>query len=167
MESDVSGQWQKMVTELSAELKMAPDIFVRELSQRWQRLISLTQVLHPLFIAGALQVLYFGRGRFFVEHLVFGLHYLTFLNFALLIFWPVYALTGVQATVAAIVVSVISFVWTGVYIVLAVRRAYAETMKAAIWKGILVYLGYYTAALILIYAELVLAAVWLVIEAKS
>ena len=97
----------------------------------------MSQVIYPLFVALTLKLLFRRRGLYFAEHLIFSLHVLAFTFLTTALLWPAYALFGLRTstetfTAASVLITAGSMVWTGVYLLLSMRRAYAEPWLPAL-----------------------------------
>jgi len=157
-----TGWLSRLLDELGNTRGMATSQIAQEVNSRWQSYISMSQVIYPLFVALALKLLFRRRGLYFAEHLIFALHVLAFSFLASALLWPVYALFGLRTstetfTAASVLITAGSIVWTGVYLLLAMRRAYAEPWPPAVVKSAVVFLTYSVTSMLFIYAMLGLA----------
>ena len=160
--ADAAGNIPRILESLAATRKTSVEQVAQELNARWQSYISLSQVVYPLFVALALILLLRRRRLFFAEHLIFALHILAFLFLSFVIFWPAFLLFGIRTTVdqytpAFLVVSAGSLIWTAVYLLLALRRAYGEGWVASTIKSILVFITYMVTSMAFMSATLALA----------
>ena len=113
-------------------------------------------------MALALKLLFRRRGLYFAEHLILALHVLAFSFFTTALLWPVYAVFGLRTstepfTAASVLITAGSILWTGVYLLLAMRRLYAERWLAAVIKSAVVFLTYSLASMFFIFGVLWLA----------
>lgn len=113
--------------------------FVQELNARWQRYFSISQFAYPLVLALALKLMLRRRGLYFAEHLIFALHVLAFIFLSIALVWPFKVLLGMQTLVYTILQTVV-WAWMSVYLVLALRRAYAEPWFPAVIKSAVLFL---------------------------
>ena len=116
----------------------------------------------PAFCGSDVEVPLCWRGLYFAEHLIFSLHVLAFTFLTTALLWPAYALFGLRTstetfTAASALITVGSIVWTGVYLLFAMRRAYAEPWLPAVFKSAVVFLIYSLISMFFIYAMLGLA----------
>ncbi|HYJ04659.1 MAG TPA: DUF3667 domain-containing protein [Chthoniobacterales bacterium] len=156
------GWLPRFLDELAIKRGMPGPQFVEEVNSRWQSYISMTQVIYPLFVALGLMLLLRRRRFYFAEHLIFALHLLAFVFLSLSLLWPVYALFRLQTspeifTPSYILFTVGSIAWTAVYLLLAMRRAYAEPWLPTVIKSAVVYLTYFLTSMIFMSATLALA----------
>lgn len=152
----------KLFDTLAKERGVPREQIPSELNARWQSYISMSQVVYPLFLALALKLLFRRRRLYFAEHLIFALHVLAFLFLSSAALWPLFVLFGIHASVAQysttfLVLTAASLAWVGVYLILAIRRAYSESWVAAILKGTVVFLTYNVTAILFMLGLFLLA----------
>jgi len=87
--------------------------------------------LLPLF-ALLLKVLFVGSGRYYIEHLVFALHFHSFCFVALL----------VPALVSREQVGLIAMIWILVYLLVALRRVYGQSWPRSVAKYVALVASY-------------------------
>lgn len=160
--ADRNGDIIRLLDKVAKERRIPADQVVQELNSRWQSYTSASQLIYPLFVALTLKLLLRRRGLYFAEHLIFALHVLAFLFFSYVAVWPLLLVFGMQITIvrmstAFLVISIASFVWLIVYLVLAMRRAYGEPWFSAILKGSLVFLTYMVTSMCFTFVTLALA----------
>ena len=160
--ADPGGRFARGLERMATEAGMSTPQFAQEVNNRWQTYISWSQLLYPLFVALTLKALFRRRDLYFAEHLVFALHVLGFLFLSFVIVWPFYFLVGVRDASSAfppgyIFITAASMVWTAVYLMLALRRAYGTTWVVAVVKGLVTFLAYFVASMICLWAGLLLA----------
>jgi uncharacterized protein DUF3667 len=155
--SDARGNWTWLMQHAAASKGMAYDVFVDEVSARWQRYISFSQIIYPLVVAGLLKILFWKKRRYYVEHLIFALHFLALLYLSTIALWPLYALVGVKFTPGYFAVTVLAVAWPMVYGIIAVRRVYEQSWLIASLKGLLLYFGYFLATTVITLAALSIA----------
>src|SRR5687767_13831822 len=129
--ADSGGNLSRLLDELAAKRGIPTPQVAQELNSRWQRYISMSQIVYPLFVALALKLILRRRGLYFAEHLIFALHVLAFVFLSFVIVWPFLAFFGFQAsmenyTPAYWMITTGSLAWMAVYLLFALRRAYAE-----------------------------------------
>lgn len=131
--------------------------FVQELNARWQRYISISQFAYPLVLALALKLMLRRQRLYFAEHLIFALHVLAFIFLSSALLWPFKVLVGMESLVCTILRTVV-WAWMSVYLVLALRCAYAEPWFPAIIKSAILYL-IYAAMLVFVFVGSLAAAI--------
>jgi hypothetical protein len=157
-----TGRLSQILEELAKTRGIPASQIAQEVSSRWQTCMSMSQVIYPLFVALALKLLFRRRGLYFAEHLIFALHVLVFSFLISALLWPVYALFGLRTstetfTAASVLITAGSIVWSGVYLLLAMRRTYAAPWAPTIIKGAVVFLIYFLTAMVFVYTVLELA----------
>jgi len=159
---DSTGRFHRLLDERAEKRGMPLAQFAPEVNARWQSYISISQVAYPLVVALALMLLFRRRGSYFAEHLIFALHLLAFTFLTSSLLWPLVALFGFQAsietfTLASILITAGSVVWTAVYLVLGMRRAYAERWLPALIKSAVVLLIYFLTSMFFLNSAFTLA----------
>ena len=157
IESDQTGTWEKAFKTLAAEKQSALDEFIARVNEKWQNYVSLFQITNVVFLAILLQVVYFFTKRFFVEHLVFALHFLSFTFLLTVILWPLYTMVGVKLTAASATVSIIVTAISIVYLFFALRAVYRQPLALTLLKTLVVYAGSYLILVSLMIGTLLLA----------
>lgn len=138
--ADSDGKVTRLLDELANKRGVTTPQVAQELNSRWQRYISMSQVVYPLFVALPLKLLLRRHRLYFAEHLIFALHVLAFLFLSFSILWPLFVLFGIQTsseqyTPGSILIIFGSLIWMTVYPILALRRAYAEPWLPAVIKS--------------------------------
>ena len=77
--SDARGNFSSIMHQAAARKGIAYDVFVDAVSARWQRYVSFSQIIYPLLVAAMLKILFWKQRRYYVEHLIFALHFLALL----------------------------------------------------------------------------------------
>jgi Protein of unknown function (DUF3667) len=155
-----TGKLPRFLDELANERGLPTPQFAQQVNSRWQSYTSVSQVIYPLFVALALKLLLLRRRLYFAQHLIFALHFLAFLFLSTLVLWPFYVLFGAQIGdigSGSVPLKSVALVWRAVYLVLALRRAYAEQWLLAIIKGAVVLLIYGATWALFVTAALALA----------
>lgn len=124
------------------------------MSEKWQRNMSLFQLFNIVLLAVVFKVLF--RRRFYVEHLVFSAHFLSFAYLLTLFVWPLYVAFGLARMRFPMMGVAIAIMC--VYMYFAFRRFYGATKGKAIAKTIFGYAGVYVVS-VLIYGFALVAAI--------
>jgi hypothetical protein len=135
--------WTAFERKAQAE-GVTADTIADTVNDRWIRNYSLLQI--PLILLLALWVrlvLHFSR-RHFVEHLVFGMHLISFTGFTVVLMWPLLYLAE-PLPAAALGLSGAKFLFDWWWVSLAVRRVYGKGRAKAWLLGFLVQGGYFIA----------------------
>jgi hypothetical protein len=112
-------------------------------SDRWQRNVSLIQPTQIILLAALLQIVYFFSRRYFVEHLVFSMHFLAFAIMTTTLMWPVYYLIGIKPTRLNMLVATAKFAVDVVYLFVALRVVYRGSPALAAVRALVVFAGYF------------------------
>lgn len=135
-----------------------PELFDR-LSDRWQRYMSLSPLLFVGGFALVLQLVFLLTRRYFVEHLVFSMHFVSFSTLAVLLLWPVYFFIGIKQGGVNIIVAVFKWVLDIVYMYFAVRAVYGLGTVKTLLASVLVTLGYFLSYALVLVSALIAAIV--------
>jgi hypothetical protein len=162
--SDATGTWEKGINELAGKTQLARDAFIEKVNERWQTYVSWFQISNVIFFALLLEIIYIFSRRYFVEHLIFSLHFLSFSALSIVILWPAYFFIGVKPTPASLVLSLIATLIGVVYLFFALRTVYRESSAMTLLKTALLYTGSYIIILTITLATLVLAFVNVIVS---
>lgn len=165
IDTDRTGVWRKGVNDLAAKTPLARDAFIEKVNDKWQTYISWFQITNVLFFALLLEIVYLFSRRYFVEHLIFSLHFLSFTFLATVILWPLYLVIGVKPTPASLLLSLIVTLIGLVYLFFALRAVYRQSAAMTLLKTALLYIGSYLIILSITLATLVLAFVNVMLSA--
>ena len=158
---EVMKTWQsrtpsQFLDELAKKRGLPTSQFVQELNARWQSYISISQFAYPLVVALALKLMLRRRRLSFSEHLIFVLHVLAFIFLSRSLLWPFRVLLGVQ-TLSYTIVATVALAWAPAYLLLALRRAYAEPWLPAVIKSAVLFLTYFATSNLFVVGSLALA----------
>lgn len=166
VENDRTGQWTKMIAEISAELRLEPAEFIARVNEKWQAYVSLLQLGAVVLTALLLKLAYLLTARRFVEHFVFSLHLFSFNYLLPVVTWPIYLLTGVGLSRASAVISAVSVLVGLAYSFLALRRVYRQPLGWTLLKTGLLYVGSYLILMSLMLFTLLLAGAHVAVAAR-
>lgn len=140
---------EKALEEKAQEAAKHPEVFQGHL---WHRMSQVMFLLLPAF-AGLLSLLHLGSKRFFVEHVIFSLH---FHAFAFLLFLAMNLLALVPWKPVG---TAAGFLTLGLppYLGMAMKRVYGEPAWKVVLKGVLLTGAY----LVLVIAAMAGVAIWL------
>ncbi|HEX7707214.1 MAG TPA: DUF3667 domain-containing protein [Thermoanaerobaculia bacterium] len=158
MRFDQSGKMTGFVEEQAAKRGLTVPAYIERLNARWHRNLSLLQLTNILGVAVILKLLYAWRKRFFVEHLVFTAHFLSFSYLFAIVVWPIYFQAGLDPGPLQQAMSVVTIGLLLVYLFIAQRRYYGVTRKAAVAKTLLLYGGTYAVGVAIMSGALIAAA---------
>lgn len=157
IESDQTGTWGKGINELAETKQLAREVFIEKVNEKWQNYISWFQITNVIFFAFLLQVVYMFSTRYFVEHLIFSLHFLSFTFLSTVILWPLYIFIGVKPTTASLLLSLLVTLIGIVYLFFALRTVYKQSAFMTLLKTALLYTGSYLIILSIMIGTLILA----------
>jgi len=159
IESDRTGNWEKAVNALAEKKGLAQDDFIGRVNEKWQTYVSWFQIINVVFFAILLKIAYVFSRRYYIEHLIFSLHFLSFTFLTTIILWPVYIFVGVKPTTASLLLSLFVTLIGVAYLFLALRAVYRQSSGMTLLKTVLLYLGSYFILLSNMLATLILACV--------
>jgi hypothetical protein len=114
-----------------------------EINSRWRSYVSCAQILYPFLFALLLKPFYWRQRRFFTEHLIFGLHFQSFVISLTALAWPVYLLSGMQPAHQSLWLSIFVIGLITTYLTVALHRVYRQSWPVSASKGIVLYLGHF------------------------
>jgi len=88
-----------------------------------------------------LKIAYVFSRRYYIEHLIFSLHFLSFTFLTTIILWPVYIFVGVKPTTASLLLSLFVTLIGVAYLFFALRAVYRQSSGMTLLKTVLLYLG--------------------------
>jgi Protein of unknown function (DUF3667). len=143
LSQDTTQAWHQVVTTIAQKRHITESQVIFETNTRWQRYLYLSEIIYPLVLGLFLSLVYRGQRRYYAEHLVFALAFLSFAYLIQVLFWPVYAIVGVKFSAAYFLVSVPVLLGSAIYLLLALRRVYEESWIRTGLKSTLLYLFYF------------------------
>ena len=152
---DSSGIYRSLLTNAAKEAHLSESAAIVGVNARWRSYINVTQALYPLGLAILLQLIYIGTGRYFVEHLIFALHFNSVAFGVIILLWPIYAVIGVQTlTLAYGITTVVSLLLPFIWLLIAVRRVYRQGWWPSVIKSVILETGYLVMGLVLTFLTL-------------
>ena len=122
-----------------------------------------SQTFAPLLIVGGfalvLQLVFIPTRRFFVEHLVFSMHFVSFSTLLVVLLWPVYFFIGVKPGGSNILLAVFKWATDIAYMFYAVRTVYGLGRGRTLVASVLLVAGYFLVYLLVLGTALVGAIV--------
>lgn len=159
-ELDKSGQVSALLHRFSQKTGTAEPLLLERLNERWHFYMSASEVVDALVMATLLALVYWTKKRYFAEHMITALYFLSFSFLLSPVTWvvwnafggrlagPLYAAKG-----AVVALVVLGYLW------LSLRRVYHEGVWLTVLKTLIVLLGVEIAILIGNALSLVLALV--------
>lgn len=147
------------IERLAAKKRMEVSVLFDRISDKWQRYMSLS----PLLIVGAfalvLQLVFIFSRRYFVEHLVFSMHFVSFSTLTVVMLWPVYFFIGIRQGPANIAIAILKWSLDIVYMFFAVRAVYGLRPVRTLLASVLLVAGYFIGYMLILMTALVAATV--------
>jgi hypothetical protein len=140
---DKRAETMQLFDRLAARKHMQTGELFERLGERWQRYMSLSPLLFVGGFALVLQLAFLLSRRYFVEHLVFAMHFVSFSTLVLVLLWPVYFLIGIKQGGVNYVVTVFKWLLDVVYMYFAVRAVYKLGTARTLVASVLLTLGYF------------------------
>ena len=161
MRTDRSGAIDRGLTKLSQKKHLPREVIVERIEGEMHRISTAMQFANVLVLACILAVLY--HQRYFVEHLVFALHFFSLNYLAHVLLRPLTAGLEIYSH-ASIFSSVITTVIFFVYLFLALRRVYRQGTALTLVKTLVAEVG---SVGIIVVTQIVTFAVGIYVAAKS
>ena len=135
--------YEKLFAQIARRRNVPAESLYDPFNEKWQRNLSLLTPVQIVALAVLLQVVYYFSRRYFVEHLVFSMHFLAFSTLTTIFLWPVYYFTGIHATGASMAVAGVKFLLDIVYLFFALRAVYRGHPVLVVLGAVFVFLGYF------------------------
>jgi hypothetical protein len=150
---------RKPLEKLAAAKKMDVSSLLDRVSDKWQHYMSLM----PLPLIGAfalvLQLVFIFSRRYFVEHLVFSMHFVSFSMLTTVLLWPVYLFIGIKQGPANYAIAALKWLVDIVYMYFAVRAVYGLRPARTALASVLLVAGYFLTYLFFLLVSVVAAVV--------
>jgi hypothetical protein len=127
------------------------------LSEKWQRYMSLSPLLFVGGFALVLQLVFLLTRRYFVEHLVFAMHFVSFSTLSVVLLWPLYFFIGIKTGGVNTFVAVLKWLIDIAYMFFAVRSVYRLGNVRTLLASLLLTLGYFISYLTVLAGALIAA----------
>ena len=147
------------VDRLAGRKHMERSALLDRISDKWQRYMALT----PLVIVGGfalvLQLVFMFSRRFFVEHLVFSMHFVSFSTLTVVLLWPVYLFVGIKQGPLNYTIAALKWLVDIAYMYFAVRAVYGLRPARTLLASVLLVGGYFVTYMVILLITLVAATV--------
>jgi hypothetical protein len=138
------GGFTRLFRRAAERRNVPPESLQERFNERWQRDVSLLQPAIIVVLAVLLQLVYVFSRRYFVEHLVFSMHFLSFATLTTTLIWPVYYFfIGIQPSARNFLVAMSKFAVDIVYLFFALRAFYRGRTALAALRALIVFVGYF------------------------
>lgn len=149
----------KVFERFAQKKNMELAVLFDRIGEKWQRYMSLA----PLPIIGGfalvLQLVFIFSRRFFVEHLVFSMHFVSFSTLMVVLLWPVYFCIGIKPGGLNMLLAVFKWAIDVIYMFYALRAVYGLGRGRTLLTSVVLVVGYFIVYLLVLIAALVGAIV--------
>jgi hypothetical protein len=128
-------------------------------SEKWQRFMSLSPFVFIVAFALVLQLVFISTRRYFVEHLVFSMNYVSFSMLTIVLLWPLYFFIGIKQGGVNTAVAIVKWLVDIVYMFFAVRAVYRLSNARTVLASLLLIVGYFLSYMLVLIGSVVLAVV--------
>jgi hypothetical protein len=144
---------------LAAKKHVELDVLLERIGDKWQRYMSLSPLLIVAGFALVLRLVFLLSPRYFVEHLVFSMHFISFSTLTVVFLWPLYCFIGIKPGGANILVAIGKWLVDIVYVFFAVRAVYRLGTARTLLASLLLVVGYVACYLFVLMCTHVLAII--------
>jgi hypothetical protein len=137
-----SGAMAKSLDKAATRKGVTTEALYESINEKWNRNASLIQLPQILLLALLLQFVYLFR-RYFVEHIVFSMHFLSFTALTVVMMWPIYFVMGIKPTLISLAVVFLKFLLDIFYLFVATRVFYKESVGKALLRAPVIFAGYF------------------------
>jgi hypothetical protein len=149
----------KPLERLAEAKEMDVSSFLDRVSEKWQHYMTLMPLLIVGVFALVIQLVFIFSRRFFVEHLVFSMHFVSFTTLVTLLLWPVYFFIGIKRGPVNYAVIALKWLVDIVYMYFAVRAVYGLRPARTALASVLLVAGYFVTYLFFLIVTVVAAVV--------
>ena|SRR6202171_2791176 len=154
--NDKQGVLEKKLESNALKRNLTKDQLYDQINEHWQKDASFFQFGDVFFFAICLALVFYTRRRYFVEHLIFSLHTLSFVFLLGSVLWLYYAFRGLHPD---LVLALISFAALLLYLWRAIPRVYGTSRGIALLQAFLLIVGLEITRVFFICFTLVLALI--------
>jgi hypothetical protein len=151
---DASHKFENALKRSAVKHHLSYQELVEHVEHRWQKNMSMFNLVGIAGMAIVLKLLYARRKRFLAEHLVFSAHYLSFGYLVSLAAWPVYLIIGIARDRAHFALVGVTFVVLCGYLYLAMRHYYQQGGGKTLVKAVLAWAGMYAVSMLIMVGSL-------------
>jgi hypothetical protein len=163
VERDKSGVFGEMINKQAAKRHEEPQTLLDELSEKWQRFMSVSPLVFVVAFALVLQLVFVFTRRYFVEHLVFAMHFVSFSMLLMTLMWPIYFFVGIKPGSFNMIVAGFKWLLDIVYMFFAVRAVYRLGTARTLFVSLLLIVGFFVSYLLVFIGSL-LAAIFVTVR---
>jgi len=159
---DQFGDTRKAYEKLAAKKGVTLEVLLDRISEKWQRYVSVSTLLFVVGFAVVLQLVFMFSKRYFVEHLVFSMHFVSFAILTTVLLWPVYFLIGLKLGLVNMAVGALKWLLDISYMFFAVRAVYRLSTGRTFLTALVLTAGYFL-SYVLVFAGAFVAALFSVL----
>ncbi|MFL6256985.1 MAG: DUF3667 domain-containing protein [Pyrinomonadaceae bacterium] len=149
----------KPLERLAAAKQMDLSSLLDRVSDKWQHYMSLMPLPLVGVFALVLQLVFIFSRRYFVEHLVFSMHFVSFSMLTTVLLWPVYFCIGIKQGPANYTIAALKWTVDIVYMYFAVRAVYGLRPVRTVLASVLLVAGFFVTYLFFLVVTVVAAVV--------
>ena len=123
------------VTAIAQKKGVEPQALAEKIYQKAEKYSAAFRFASVLVSGLLLTLLYYGSGRYYVEHLVFSLHYYSFDFFCKTVFALIFIIAAALGTKLSPVFLNLFYPVALVYLIFALRRAYGQSWAKTLLKS--------------------------------
>ena len=131
---------QPWIVSLAKTRGVTPQSFVEKIHQRVEKYATVFRFASVLVSGAFLTILYYGARRYYVEHLVFSLHYYSFDFFTKSVFGLLFVISGWLGWKLWGQVLNLFYPLAFIYLVFALRRVYQQSWGKTMAKSVVLFL---------------------------
>jgi hypothetical protein len=143
--NDKEGVLAKMLDKWAAKRGLSGEAFVERVNEKWRGYAGLPplQVFNAFVFAVLLALVHFFTKRYFVEHLVFSLHFVSFSLLTSTLLWPAYFIRGIDPQTRETALSLFKVALDAVYLFVALRAFYERAAVKNLLRSVVLLVGYF------------------------
>jgi hypothetical protein len=159
--NDDKGVLAQAMDKWARKKGLSGEAFVETVNEKWRGYNGLPplQVFNAFLFALLLALVYLFSKRYFVEHLVFSLHFLSFSLLTSVLLWPVYFVGGVEPKTRDMLLSLFKMLLDSVYLFFALRHFYERAAVKNLLRSVVLLAGYFAIYFVTYVATLIAAFV--------
>jgi uncharacterized protein DUF3667 len=147
---------QGILQHQAEKRNLTKDALFDRINEHWQHDLSFFQLSYVFFFALWLALVFYTKRRYFVEHLIFSLHTISFFFVLSVVVWPYRLFSGPRFSWMA---SPLLFIILGLYLWKAIPRVYGASGWNALVKSLVLVAGLILTRVIFIVLTMVLALI--------
>jgi hypothetical protein len=163
--NDNKGVLGQLVDKWSAKKGISRETLVERINEKWRGYGGMPplQVFNAFVFALLLACVHLFSKRYFVEHLVFSLHFVSFSLFVSALLWPAYFVEGFDPKKRDMALSAFKILLDAVYLFVALRVFYERATFKNLLRSVVLLTGYFVIYFVTYIGTLIVA---LVVAAK-